>query len=111
MAYPGRLACAELADERNGPFGLAPRELLTIPWFIHFLRTGRPKAWRASIQRFMIERRYVWLYRDMLGETHWDRLFRPTGGATCPRDLPSFTGCDFAEAPWQTNLPRNPLRE
>ncbi|WP_325053123.1 hypothetical protein [Sinorhizobium meliloti] len=50
MTYPG-VAWRALSwlTKENGPVGLAPGELLrTIPWFIHFLRTGRPKAWRAA---------------------------------------------------------------
>lgn len=89
MAHPG-IAWRALSwlTKANGPVGIALRELLrNIPWFIQFLRTGRPQAWGTAYTGLHdLNARCVWLYRDMLGDTQWHRLFRPTGALHVWRD-------------------------
>ncbi|MER9390121.1 FAD-dependent oxidoreductase [Mesorhizobium sp. M0435] len=89
MAHPGVLwhALRWLADTK-GPVRLAPRELpRTLPWLIRFLRTGRPKAWKAAYTALhALNAPCAGLYRDMLGNTDWRRVFRPSGALHVWRD-------------------------
>ncbi|MET4754766.1 FAD-dependent oxidoreductase [Bradyrhizobium sp. RT11b] len=90
MAYPGVMwrALRWFADA-NGPVRLAPRELpRTLPWLLRFLRTGRPQAWEAAYAALhALNQPCAALYRDMLGETEWKRLFRPSGALHVWRDV------------------------
>ncbi|KWV43538.1 FAD-dependent oxidoreductase [Rhizobium altiplani] len=89
MAYPGVMwrALGWLCD-RNGPVRLAPWELpRTLPWLVHFLSTGRPKAWETAYGALhALNAPCATLYRDMLGDTNWNRLFRPNGALHVWRD-------------------------
>ncbi|KLK89602.1 FAD-dependent oxidoreductase, partial [Microvirga vignae] len=89
MAHPGVIwrALRWLADT-NGPVRLAPRELpRTLPWLVRFLRTGRPEAWEAAYTAlYTLNAPCAELYRDMLGDTDWKRLFRPNGALHVWRD-------------------------
>lgn len=89
MAHPGVAwrAIRWLADSR-GPVRLAPRELPgTLPWLVRFLRTGRPRAWAAAYDALhALNAPCARLYRDMLGEQDWNRLFRPNGALHIWRD-------------------------
>lgn len=90
MAYPGVMwrALRWLVD-RNGPVRLAPRELpRTLPWLVRFLRTARPAAWEAAYTALhALNAPCAALYRDMLGDTDWKRLFRPSGALHVWRDV------------------------
>lgn len=89
MAHPGVMwrALRWFADA-NGPVRLAPRELpRTLPWLVRFLRTGRPQAWEAAYAALhALNRPCAALYRDVLGDTDWNRLFRPNGALHVWRD-------------------------
>ncbi|MCK1453196.1 FAD-binding oxidoreductase [Bradyrhizobium sp. 35] len=82
MAHPGVMwrALRWFADA-DGPVRLAPRELpRTMPWLVRFLRTGRPQTWEAAYTALhALNQPCAALYRDMLGDTDWKRLFRPNG--------------------------------
>ncbi|MFB6462906.1 NAD(P)/FAD-dependent oxidoreductase [Bradyrhizobium tunisiense] len=90
MAHPGVMwrALRWLADNK-GPVRLAPRELpRTLPWLVRFLRTGRPEAWEAAYTALhALNQPCAALYRDMLGDTEWKRLFRPSGALHVWRDV------------------------
>ncbi|WP_342740065.1 FAD-dependent oxidoreductase [Bradyrhizobium sp. B117] len=90
MAHPGVMwrALRWFADA-NGPVRLAPRELpRTLPWLVRFLRTGRPRAWEAAYAALHdLNHPCAALYRDMLGDTDWKRLFRPNGALHVWRDV------------------------
>ncbi|RUW95683.1 FAD-dependent oxidoreductase, partial [Mesorhizobium sp. M2A.F.Ca.ET.037.01.1.1] len=89
MAFPGVMwrALRWLADT-NGPVRLAPRELPSaLPWLVRFLRTGRPEAWEAAYTALhALNAPCAALYRDMLGDTDWKRIFRPSGALHVWRD-------------------------
>ncbi|PDT43138.1 FAD-dependent oxidoreductase [Sinorhizobium fredii] len=89
MAYPGVMwrALRWLFDS-NGPVRLATRELpRTVPWLTRFLLTGRPQAWETAYSALhALNAPCAALYRDMLGETEWNRLFRPNGALHVWRD-------------------------
>ncbi|QRM32249.1 FAD-binding oxidoreductase [Microvirga sp. VF16] len=89
MAYPGvmRQALRWLADAK-GPVRLAPRDLpRNIPWLVRFLRTGQPKAWEAAYTALhALNAPCAALYRDMLGDIGWERVFRPSGALHVYRD-------------------------
>ena len=89
MAHPGVIwrVLRWMADS-NGPVRVAPRELpRVLPWLVDFLRTGRPDAWGAAYTALhAINAPCATLYRDMLGEAGWARLFRPSGALHVWRD-------------------------
>ncbi|MGL9623954.1 FAD-binding oxidoreductase [Bradyrhizobium sp. U531] len=89
MAHPGVMwrALRWFADA-DGPVRLAPRELpRTLPWLVRFLRTGRPQAWEAAYTALhALNQPCAALYRDMLGDNDWRRLFRPSGALHVWRD-------------------------
>lgn len=82
MAYPGvtRQAIKWLINA-NGPVRIAPREYpRTVPWLIRFLNTGRMKKWQAAYDALhALNSQCSALYREMLGETDWNRIFRTNG--------------------------------
>ncbi|RUV08351.1 FAD-binding oxidoreductase [Mesorhizobium sp. M1A.F.Ca.IN.020.03.2.1] len=90
MAHPGVLwrALRWLADT-DGPVRLAPRELpRTLPWLVRFLRTGRPNAWETAYAALhALHAPCAELYRDMLGDVEWKRVFRPNGALHVWRDV------------------------
>ncbi|EIG61355.1 FAD-binding oxidoreductase [Bradyrhizobium sp. WSM1253] len=90
MAHPGVMwrALRWFADA-NGPVRLAPRELpRTLPWLVRFLRTGRLESWEAAYTALhALNQPCATLYRDMLGDSDWKRLFRPSGALHVWRDL------------------------
>ncbi|ACL58859.1 NAD(P)/FAD-dependent oxidoreductase [Methylobacterium nodulans] len=89
MAHPGVMwrALRWLTDT-NGPVRLTPRELLrNLPWLARFLRIGRPDAWEAAYTALhALNAPCAALYRDMLGDTDWRRVFRPNGALHVWRD-------------------------
>lgn len=90
MAHPGVIWRAlRWFSDANGPVRLAPRELpRTLPWLVRFLRTGRPEAWEAAYAALhALNQPCAALYRDMLGDTDWKRLFRPNGALHVWRDV------------------------
>ncbi|WGD51083.1 FAD-binding oxidoreductase [Bradyrhizobium sp. CB1650] len=97
MAHPGVLwrALRWFADT-NGPVRLAPRELpSTLPWLIRFLRTGRLESWETVYAALhALNQPCASLYRDMLGDSEWKRLFRPSGALHVWRDQ-SLTALDM----------------
>lgn len=90
MAYPGVLwrALRWLADS-NGPVRLAPRELSrNIPWLLNFILTGQPEKWETTYTALnALNAPCAELYRDMIGETEWLRVFRPSGALHVYRDV------------------------
>lgn len=90
MAHPGVVwrAMRWLADT-NGPVRLAPRELLrTLPWLGRFVLTGRRDAWEAAyVALHALHAPCAELYRDMLGDIEWKRVFRPNGALHVWRDV------------------------
>ncbi|TKC53995.1 MAG: FAD-dependent oxidoreductase, partial [Mesorhizobium sp.] len=90
MAHPGVLwrALRWLADT-DGPVRLAPRELpRTLPWLVRFLRTGRRHAWETAYAALhALHAPCADLYRDMLGDVEWKRVFRPNGSLHVWRDV------------------------
>ncbi|MDA9476758.1 FAD-dependent oxidoreductase [Bradyrhizobium sp. CCBAU 65884] len=90
MAHPGVMwrALRWFADT-NGAVRLATRELpRTLPWLVRFLRTGRPGTWEAAYAALhALNHPCAALYRDMLGDTDWKRLFRPNGALHVWRDV------------------------
>ncbi|AGS25319.1 NAD(P)/FAD-dependent oxidoreductase [Rhizobium etli] len=89
MSYPGVIWRAmRWIFDANGPVRLAPRELpRTVPWLVRFLRTGQPKAWAETYSALhALNEPCATLYRDMLGEADWKRLFRPNGALHVWRD-------------------------
>lgn len=82
MAHPGIVwkALPWLLNP-NGPVRLAPRELpRTLPWLVKFILTGRPQAWEATYSAIhSLNQPCAGLYREMLGDAAWSRLFRPHG--------------------------------
>lgn len=89
MAYPGVIwrALRWLADT-SGPVRLAPHELPRIlPWLVRFLRTGRPEPWKAAYTALhALNAPCSALYRNMLGDVDWNRVFRPSGALHVWRD-------------------------
>lgn len=89
MAHPGVMWRAlHWLTDTNGPVRLAPRELpRTLPWLVRFLRTGRPDTWEAAYSALhTLHAPCAELYRDMLGDTEWKRVFRPNGALHVWRD-------------------------
>ncbi|WP_409190216.1 NAD(P)/FAD-dependent oxidoreductase [Bradyrhizobium sp. RDM4] len=90
MAHPGVVwrALRWFADA-DGPVRLARRELpRTLPWLVRFLRTGRPQAWEAAYAALhALNHPCADLYRDMLGDDDWRRLFRASGALHVWRDV------------------------
>ncbi|WP_027534441.1 FAD-binding oxidoreductase [Bradyrhizobium sp. WSM3983] len=90
IAYPGVMwrALRWFADT-DGPVRLSPRELpRTLPWLVRFLRTGRLEAWEAAYAALhTLNQPCAALYRDMLGDADWERLFRPNGALHVWRDV------------------------
>ncbi|ESY15375.1 FAD-dependent oxidoreductase [Mesorhizobium sp. LNJC394B00] len=90
MAHPGVLwrALRWLVDT-NGPVRLAPSELPRIlPWLVRFLRTGHRDVWEAAyVALHALHAPCAELYRDMLGDTEWKRVFRPNGALHVSRDV------------------------
>ncbi|MFA1624873.1 NAD(P)/FAD-dependent oxidoreductase [Rhizobium mongolense] len=89
MAHPGvTWRALRWLFDGNGPVRLDSRELpRTIPWLARFLRTGQPKAWEAAYAALhALNAPCATLYRDMLGDTDWQRLFRPNGALHVWRD-------------------------
>lgn len=89
MAHPGVMWRAlRWFSDANGPVRLAPRELpRTLPWLVRFLRAGRLEAWEAAYAALhALNQPCAALYRDMLGDTDWKRLFRPNGALHVWRD-------------------------
>ncbi|MER8549883.1 FAD-binding oxidoreductase [Mesorhizobium sp. M1169] len=90
MAYPGVLwrALRWLAD-KNGPVRLAPRELpRNIPWLLRFIRTGKPETWESTYTALnALNAPCADLYRDMLGDNGWRKVFRPTGALHVYKDI------------------------
>ncbi|MBY3122490.1 NAD(P)/FAD-dependent oxidoreductase [Rhizobium laguerreae] len=89
MAYPGvaRQAIKWLVSA-NGPVHIAPREVpRALPWLFRFLNTGRMKRWEAAYDALhALNSQCASLYREMLGETDWSRLFRTNGAVHVFRD-------------------------
>ncbi|WP_085032378.1 NAD(P)/FAD-dependent oxidoreductase [Ensifer aridi] len=90
MAHPGIIwrAMLWLADT-NGPVRLAPREMPSIlPWLVRFLLAGRRDAWETAYAALhALHAPCAKLYRDMLGDAEWKRVFRPNGALHVWRDV------------------------
>ncbi|WP_439403405.1 NAD(P)/FAD-dependent oxidoreductase [Bradyrhizobium sp. DASA03068] len=92
MAHPGVMwRAVRWLSDANGPVRLSPRELpRTLPWLVRFLRTGRLQAWEAAYAALhALNQPCAGLYREMLGDTAWKRLFRPNGALHVWRDVSS----------------------
>jgi len=90
MAHPGvTWRALRWFVDANGPVRLAPQELhRTLPWLVRFLRAGRMEAWEAAYAALhALNRPCAALYREMLGEIDWKRLFRPNGALHVWRDM------------------------
>ncbi|MCP3468011.1 FAD-binding oxidoreductase [Bradyrhizobium sp. CCGUVB23] len=90
MAHPGVVWRAlRWFTDANGPVRLAPRELpRTLPWLVRFVRAGRPQAWEAAYAALhALNQQCADLYRGMLGDAEWKRLFRPSGALHVWRDV------------------------
>lgn len=89
IAHPGVAwrALRWLANS-NGPVRIAPRELPRIlPWLVRFLCAGRPEAWRSAYTALHdLNAPCAGLYRDLLGDTDWNRVFRSNGALHVWRD-------------------------
>ncbi|RUX93663.1 FAD-binding oxidoreductase [Mesorhizobium sp. M2A.F.Ca.ET.040.01.1.1] len=89
MAHPGIVWKAlRWLTNPNGPVRLAPRELpRTLPWLVKFILTGRLQAWEATYSAIhALNQPCARLYREMLGDADWSRLFRPHGALHVWRD-------------------------
>lgn len=82
MTHPAILwRAARWMFDSRGPIRVAPAELLrNASWFIRFINAGRMANWSAAYAALHdLNKPCAGLYREMLGDDEWVRLFRPTG--------------------------------
>jgi len=82
MTHPGVvMQAARWFTKADGPVRFNLRDLPQfVPWFIQFILTGRPAAWRNAYHALhALNAPCAGIYRGFLGEAEWQRLFRPRG--------------------------------
>ncbi|ACL58845.1 NAD(P)/FAD-dependent oxidoreductase [Methylobacterium nodulans] len=89
MSYPGVTwrALRWLAD-KNGPIHFAARELpRNIGWLLRFIQTGHPKRWEKTYTALnALNAPCAELFKDLLGDAEWVKVFRPSGALHVYRD-------------------------
>ncbi|WP_084674094.1 NAD(P)/FAD-dependent oxidoreductase [Methylobacterium sp. WSM2598] len=89
MSYPGVMwrALRWLADS-NGPVYLAARELpRNIGWLLRFIETGHSKKWEKTYTALnALNAPCADLYKELLGDDEWSKIFRPSGALHVYRD-------------------------